>query len=200
MKYEQQPLPYDREALQPHVSGETLDYHHGKHHAAYINKFNAMVGDSPHADHAIEQIIKEGEFGGLYNQAAQHWNHAFYWHCLSPNGGGAPSGDLADGINGKWGSLDAFKAEFEKTSLGTFGSGWVWLAKGSDGLEIVSTKDAHNPIRDDKQPLITCDVWEHAYYIDYRNDRGKYVGAYWNLVNWDFAAKNLGESWTLPQG
>jgi len=164
MKYEQQPLPYDREALQPHVSGETLDFHHGKHHAAYINKFNALVGDSPHADHAIEQIIKEGEPGVLFNQAAQHWNHAFYWHCLSPNGGGAPSGDIADGINGKWGSLDNFKAEFEKTSLGTFGSGWVWLVKGGDGFEIVSTKDAGNPIRDGKQALITCDVWEHAYY------------------------------------
>ncbi len=199
MKYEQQPLPYDREALQPHVSGETLDFHHGKHHVAYINKFNAMVGDSPHADHPIEQIIKEGEPGGLFNQAAQHWNHAFYWHCLSPNGGGAPSGEIADGINGQWGSLDNFKAEFEKTSLGTFGSGWVWLVKGGDGFEIVSTKDAGNPIRDGKQPLITCDVWEHAYYIDYRNDRGKYVGAYWNLVNWDFATKNLGDAWVLPK-
>ena len=199
MNYEQPALPYDREALQPHISAETLDFHHGKHHAAYVNKFNAMVGDSPHADHTIEQIIKEGELGGLFNQAAQHWNHAFYWHCLSPSGGGAPSGDLADAITGKWGSIDKFREVFETTSLGTFGSGWVWLVKDGDGVDIVSSKDAGNPIRDGKQPLLTCDVWEHAYYIDYRNDRGKYVGAFWNLVNWEFAAKNLGEAWKLPQ-
>ena len=186
-------LPYPRKALAPHISEETLDYHYGKHHAGYVKKLNAAVeNDSSLQGKSLEQIIKSAK-GGVFNNAAQVWNHTFYWHSMSPNGGGQPSGKLAEAINSAFGDFDTFKEKFTAAATGQFGSGWAWLVKGADGsLEITSTSDAENPMTEGKTPILTCDVWEHAYYIDRRNDRAAYVAAFWNLVNWEFAAKNLG--------
>lgn len=185
-------LPYSKDALTPHISAETLDYHYGKHHNAYVTKLNGMIEGTEFAEMSLEDIIKKSE-GGLFNNAAQVWNHTFYWNSLSPNGGGEPTGKLAEEINKNFGSFAEFKEKFSATAAGTFGSGWAWLVKNSDGsLEIVSTSNAATPITDEgKTPLLTCDVWEHAYYVDYRNARPKYIEAFWNLVNWDFAASNL---------
>ncbi len=192
MAFELPSLPYAKDALAPHISQETLEYHHGKHHQAYVNKINDLVKGTEFEKASLEDIIKKAE-GGTFNNGAQVWNHTFYWNCLSPKGGGEPSGALADAINKAFGSFDKFKEKFTATAAGTFGSGWAWLVKNSDGsLEIVSKSNANNPIRDGKTPILTCDVWEHAYYIDYRNARPKYIEAFWNLVNWDFAAKNFG--------
>lgn len=183
-------LPYSKDALQPHISAETLEYHYGKHHKAYLDKLNAAVEGSPNAEKSLEDIIKSSE-GGLFNNAAQVWNHTFYWNCLSPNGGGAPTGAVADAINGTFGDFETFKTKFTECALTTFGSGWAWLVKDGSKLDIVSTSNAGTPMTDGKTALLTCDVWEHAYYVDYRNARPKYVDAFWNLVNWDHVVKNL---------
>lgn len=184
-------LPYEKDALAPHISAETLDYHHGKHHQAYVNNLNQLITDSEFANKSLEEIIKSAS-GGVFNNAAQVWNHTFYWHCLSPNGGGEPQGVVADAINQAFGSFQAFKEEFSKTAATTFGSGWAWLVKDKEGkLRIISTSNADTPMTSGLKALLTCDVWEHAYYIDYRNARPNYIQAFWSLVNWDFVAKNL---------
>ena len=192
MAIELPPLPYDRTALEPHISGETIDFHYGKHHQTYVTNLNNMIKGTELEDADLENIVLKSQ-GGMFNNAAQIWNHTFYWNCLSPKGGGEPSGKLADAINAAFGSFAAFKEEFTKTSVGTFGSGWGWLVQRADGsLALVSTPNAATPLTGTDKALLTCDVWEHAYYIDYRNARPKYVEAFWNLVNWDFAAENLG--------
>jgi Fe-Mn family superoxide dismutase len=185
------PLPYELDALQPHISKETLEYHYGKHHQTYVTNLNKLIKDTEFASASLEDIIKKSS-GGIFNNAAQVWNHTFYWSSLKPNGGGAPSGDLAEAINAKWSSFDKFQEEFTKSSVGNFGSGWTWLVKKADGsLDIVNTSNAATPLTGADTPLLTCDVWEHAYYIDYRNARPKYLEAFWSLVNWDFAATNF---------
>ena len=192
MAIELPPLPYARNALAPHISAETLDFHYGKHHQAYVDNLNKMIPGTEFADATLEAIVKKAQ-GGMFNNAAQVWNHTFYWNSLSPNGGGEPKGKLADAIVKAFGSFAAFKEEFTKVALGTFGSGWAWLVQRADGtLAIVSTSNAATPITGTDKPLLTCDVWEHAYYVDYRNARAKYVDAFWNLVNWDWAMKRLG--------
>ena len=195
MPFQLPPLPYAQDALAPHISAETIEYHYGKHHQAYVNNLNNLIPGTAFEHMSLEDIIKNSS-GGVFNNAAQVWNHTFYWHSLSPQkngGGGEPQGKLADAINATFGSFAQFKDEFTKVAIGTFGSGWAWLIKNNDGsLAIVSTSNAGTPITDNKHPLLTCDVWEHAYYIDYRNLRAKYVESFWNLVNWEFAAKNFG--------
>ncbi len=193
MEHKLPELPYALDALQPHLSKETLEFHHGKHHAAYVTNLNNLIKGTEFENMSLEDIVKKSS-GGIFNNAAQIWNHTFYWNCLAPKAGGAPTGKLADAINKKWGSFDEFKKQFAQTAVGTFGSGWAWLVKAADGsLELASTTGAATPLSQaGKTPLLTCDVWEHAYYIDYRNRRPDYVGAFWNLVNWDFAAKNFG--------
>lgn len=184
-------LPYAKDALAPHISAETIEYHYGKHHQAYVNNLNNLTQGKPEANTSLEDLIRTTE-GGLFNNAAQVWNHTFYWNCLSPNGGGTPSGDVAAAINGLSGSFDAFVAAFSAAAIGQFGSGWAWVVKdGSGTIAIETTANAGCPVRDGKTPLLTCDVWEHAYYVDYRNARPDYVKAFWNLVNWDFVAQNL---------
>ena len=184
-------LPWSNDALAPHISPETIEYHYGKHHNAYVTKLNAAIEGTEYAEMSLEDIIKKAD-GGLFNNAAQVWNHSFYWNCLAPNAGGAPSGAIADAINGKWGSFDKFKEEFSASAAGNFGSGWTWLVKNSAGeLEIVNTDDAGCPLTAGQTAVLTIDVWEHAYYVDYRNARPKYIEAFWNLVNWDFANSNL---------
>lgn len=192
MAIELPPLPYAKNALQPYISEETLDYHYGKHHLAYVNNLNNLLPGSGFENLPLEEIIKKAGPGGIFNNAAQVWNHTFYWHCLSPTGGKEPTGALATAINEAFGSFAAFKEQFTKTAIATFGSGWAWLVKSKEGkLEIISTSNAGTPMTENKTALLTCDVWEHAYYIDYRNLRPKYVEAFWNLVNWDFASKNF---------
>ncbi|HET8553277.1 MAG TPA: Fe-Mn family superoxide dismutase [Rhodanobacteraceae bacterium] len=191
MAIELPPLPYEKNALEPHISAETLEYHHDKHHAAYVSKLNAAIEGTELADAALEDIVKKSK-GGTFNNAAQAWNHTFYWNSMSPNGGGEPSGKLADAIDKAFGSVDKFKEEFGKQAAGNFGSGWTWLVQRPDGsLAIVNTSNAATPITGSDKPLLTMDVWEHAYYIDYRNARPKYIDAFWNLVNWEFAAGNM---------
>ena len=185
-------LPYNRDALQPHISAETIDFHYGKHHQAYVNNLNNLTQGKPEGNQSLEDLIRTAAPGGLFNNAAQVWNHTFYWNSMSPNGGGAPSGDVASAINGVWGGFDQFKDAFSAAAGGHFGSGWAWLVKDASGkLSIESTANAGCPLKDGKTPLLTCDVWEHAYYIDYRNARPDYVKAFWNLVNWNFVAQNL---------
>jgi Fe-Mn family superoxide dismutase len=191
MKHELPALPYAQDALQPTISAETLEYHYGKHHQAYVTNLNNLIEGTEFADLSLEDIVSKAS-GGIFNNAAQVWNHTFYWNSLSPQGGGNPSGAIADQINSTFGSVDAFKEQFSKAGATQFGSGWVWLVKKSDGsLAIYSTANAECPLTQGDTPLLTCDVWEHAYYIDYRNARPKYLEAFWNLVNWDFAASNL---------
>ncbi|NKI35405.1 superoxide dismutase [Fe] [Wenzhouxiangella sp. XN79A] len=186
-------LPYAKDALEPHISAETLDYHYGKHHQTYVDKLNGMVEGTPDADKSLEEIIRSAS-GGLFNNAAQVWNHTFYWHCLSPNGGGAPSGALAEAIDRDFGAFDTFKEKFTESAIGNFGSGWTWLVQNEDGsLAIVNTDDAETPLTGSATPLLTCDVWEHAYYIDYRNARPKYLDAFWNLVHWEFVASQMND-------
>jgi len=185
-------LPYPKDALTPHISAETLDFHYGKHHNAYVTNLNKLIAGTEFADAALEEIIAKAK-GGLFNNAAQVFNHTFYWNCLSPKGGGEPSGALAAAIDKNFGSFAKFQEAFTKTAATTFGSGWAWLVKKDDGtLEIVSTSNAGTPLTDGQTPLLTCDVWEHAYYIDYRNARPKYIEAFWKLVNWEFVASQLG--------
>jgi Fe-Mn family superoxide dismutase len=185
-------LPYANDALQPHISAETIEYHYGKHHKAYVDKLNSLLPGSDFEGKSLEEIIRTSS-GGIFNNAAQIWNHTFYWHSLAPRGGGAPHGAIADLITKKWGSFDKFKEEFTAAAIGQFGSGWAWLVRLKDGsLAIEATPNAATPLTDPaKKALLTCDVWEHAYYIDYRNARPKYVETWWRLVNWDFANKNL---------
>lgn len=191
MAIELPPLPYDRTALEPHISGETLDYHHGKHHRAYVDNANRMIAGTEFEDMPLVDIIRRSQ-GALFNNVAQVWNHTFFWNCMSPNGGGEPTGKLADAINLAFGDFATFKEEFSKTCIGTFGSGWGWLVQRPDGsLALVSTSNANTPLTGEDTPLLTCDVWEHAYYIDYRNARPKFVEAFWNIVNWDFVASNM---------
>lgn len=186
-------LPYAENALEPHISKETIEYHYGKHHKAYVTKLNELLEGSPLKGEKLEEIILNAQPGPMFNNAAQVWNHTFYWHCLSPNGGGEPKGDLGKAILKTFNSFKEFQEQFTKKAIETFGSGWAWLAKNQKGeLEILSTSNAGTPMTDKKTALLTCDVWEHAYYIDYRNLRPKYVEAFWKLVNWDFVAKNLG--------
>ncbi len=190
MAFELPDLPYAKDALAPHISEETLEYHYGKHHQTYVTNLNNLVPGTEFESMSLEDIIKKSS-GGIFNNAAQVWNHTFYWNSLSPNGGGEPEGGLANAINRTFGSFEEFKAAFTKCAVTTFGSGWAWLVKNADGsLELVSTSNAGCPLTEGQTPLLTCDVWEHAYYIDYRNARPKYLEAFWNLVNWDFAAKN----------
>jgi len=186
-------LPYAKDALQPHISEETLDYHHGKHHNAYVVNLNNLIEGTEWADKELEDIIRNVGPGPIFNNAAQVWNHTFYWNCMSPNGGGEPGGALADAINAKWGSFEEFKKQYSADCVGNFGSGWTWLVKNASGeLEIVKTSNAGTPLTEDGvTPLMTCDVWEHAYYIDYRNARPEYVNHFWELVNWDFVAANF---------
>ena len=186
-------LPYPKNALEPHISAETLEYHYGKHHAGYVKKLNKQLPATEFETASLEEIIMKAS-DGIFNNAAQVWNHTFYWNCLSPDGGGEPGGSLAKSIDQAFGSFTEFKDRFTESAATNFGSGWTWLVKTPDGaLEIVNTGNAGNPMTDGSQPLLTCDVWEHAYYIDYRNARNKYLDAFWNLVNWDFVAQNLGE-------
>lgn len=191
MAFELPALPYEKGALAPHISEETLEYHYGKHHNTYVVNLNNLIAGTDFENMSLESIIQKSD-GGIFNNAAQVWNHTFYWNCLSPNGGGEPEGALADAINATFGSFDKFKEEFTAACVTNFGSGWTWLVKnGSGALEIVKTSNAGCPLTDGLTPLMTCDVWEHAYYIDYRNARPSYVGAFWNLVNWDFVSSNL---------
>jgi Fe-Mn family superoxide dismutase len=184
-------LPYDRTALEPHISGETIDFHYGKHHQTYVTNLNKMIEGTEFADLDLEAIVRKAQ-GGMFNNAAQVWNHTFYWNCLKPNGGGEPSGKLAEAITKSFGSFAAFKEQFTQTALTTFGSGWAWLVQRPDGsLALVSTPNAATPLTGTDTALLTCDVWEHAYYVDYRNARPKYVEAFWNLVNWDFVAGQM---------
>ena len=192
MAIELPPLPYEKNALEPNISAETLEFHHGKHHQAYVTNLNNLIKGTAFESAALEDIIKKSS-GGVFNNAAQIWNHTFYWHSMrSPKKDNAPAGKLADAINKAFGSFDKFKEEFSKSAVGNFGSGWTWLVQRPDGsLGIVNTSNAATPITGSDKPLFTIDVWEHAYYIDYRNARPKYVESFWDLVNWDFAAKNL---------
>jgi Fe-Mn family superoxide dismutase len=184
-------LPYALDALAPFISKETLEFHYGKHHQTYVTNLNNLIKATEFENASLEDIIKKS-VGGVFNNAAQVWNHTFYWNSMKPNGGGVPTGPLADAINAKWGSFDKFKEEFTKCAVGTFGSGWAWLVKKADGtLDLVSTSNAATPLTTDATPLMTCDVWEHAYYIDTRNARPKYLENFWNVVNWDFANKNF---------
>ena len=191
MEHTLPPLPYATDALAPHISKETLEIHHGKHHQAYVTNLNNLIKGTEFESLGLEDIVRKSS-GGVFNNSAQIWNHTFYWNSLKPNGGGEPTGALADAIAKKWGSFAAFKEAFTKSAIGNFGSSWTWLVKKSDGsLDIVNTSNAATPITGADTPLVTCDLWEHAYYIDYRNRRPDYLGGWWSLVNWDFAAKNF---------
>ncbi|HEY8518621.1 MAG TPA: superoxide dismutase [Gammaproteobacteria bacterium] len=186
------PLPYSYEALEPHIGAATLETHYDKHHRAYVDKTNQLIAGGPFADKPLEEIVRNSE-GALFNNAGQAWNHTFYWRSMRPDGGGAPSGALAEAINKAFGNVDGFKREFADAAINQFGSGWAWLALDGEGsLRIVATANADNPLTKDMVPLLTCDVWEHAYYLDYRNQRAKYVQAFVDhLINWAFAEENL---------
>jgi Fe-Mn family superoxide dismutase len=191
MAIELPPLPYAEDALAPHISQETIQYHYGKHHAAYVAKTNAAIEGTDNADKSLDEIIMGAE-GGLFNNAAQVWNHTFYWNSMRPGGGGAPAGAVADGIGSAFGGYEAFKEQFAAEAAGQFGSGWAWLVDSGEGLEIVTTHDADLPMKHGSKALLACDVWEHAYYIDYRNARPDYISTYLdNLVNWDWANQQL---------
>ncbi|MDJ0698655.1 MAG: superoxide dismutase [Woeseiaceae bacterium] len=188
-------LPYASDALEPHVSASTFEFHHGKHHKAYVDKLNAAIGGSAYEDQPLEKIIAaahEASDTGVFNNAAQAWNHTFLWHSMTPDGGGEPGGALADAITKKFGGIEEFRAAFKASALGQFGSGWTWLVRTGDGVDIVSTANADTPLTDGLTPLLTLDVWEHAYYLDYQNKRDAYVDTFLeNLVNWEFAAENF---------
>jgi superoxide dismutase, Fe-Mn family len=185
-------LPYAMNALEPHISRETLEFHYGKHHRTYVEKLNGLIEGTEFAKASLEDTVR-GSSGGVFNNAAQIWNHTFYWHCLSPSGGGQPGGQLAKAIDDAFGSFGEFHKQFSDKAVTLFGSGWAWLVKQPGGkLAIVQTSNAETPLTGKDTPLLTCDVWEHAYYIDYRNARPKYLEAFWQLVNWEFVAKNYG--------
>ena len=191
MSFELPELPYGKDALTPHMSAETFEYHHGKHHNAYVTKLNALTAGGPKASQSLEDIIKTSD-GVLFNQAAQVWNHTFFWNSMKPGGGGAPAGELAAALTRDFGGLDGFKKSFAEAAAGHFGSGWAWLVRDGGVLKVVTTADADTPARGSATPLLTLDVWEHAYYVDYRNVRPKFIEAFLeHLINWDFAAANF---------
>ena len=190
MSVELPKLPYAMDALEPYISKETLEYHYGKHHQAYVTNLNNLIPDTPFEKLSLEEIILKSD-GGIFNNAAQVWNHTFYWNCLKPKAEEEPPKEFAKLLNEAFGSFEQFKEQFSKTAVGTFGSGWAWLVKNPDGsLAITSTSNAGTPMTTGQKALLTCDVWEHAYYIDYRNVRPKYVENFWKLVNWDFVVQN----------
>ena len=192
MAIELPPLPYSIDALAPTMSQETLEYHHGKHHQAYVTNLNKLIADTELADKSLEEIILAAEPGGLFNNAAQVWNHTFFWNSLTPSGGGEPSGAIGEAIAAAFGSYADFRSKFAAAAAGQFGSGWAWLVKGDSGLEIMTTANADLPLKHGKTALLTLDVWEHAYYIDYRNARPKYIEAFLDdLLNWEFAEANF---------
>ena len=191
MAFELPNLPYPLNALEPHISQETLEYHHGKHHKAYVDKLNELIKGIEFEKKSLEYIIRKSD-GKIFNNAAQHWNHTFYWHCIGPDGNRKPSSELVSAFNAEFGSLEKFKEIFTDSINNHFGSGWTWLVRNKNWkLEVLSTANACNPITDDKKPILTCDIWEHAYYIDVRNDRLKYVNNFWQVVNWDFVLRNF---------
>jgi len=194
MEHSLPPLPFDRAALEPHMSRETLDFHYGKHHAAYVTNLNNLIKGTEFENMGLEDVVKKAPAGGIYNNAAQIWNHTFFWNSLKPNGGGEPTGTLAQAIHGKWGNYAAFREAFVKSAVGNFGSGWTWLVKkAGGGVDIVNTGAAGTPLTTHDKALLTVDVWEHAYYIDYRNLRPKFVETIIDkLANWEFAQKNFG--------
>ena len=184
-------LPYSNDALMPHITPETLEFHYGKHHKTYVDKLNGLIPGTEFENASLEEIVKKSS-GGIFNNAAQVWNHTFYWNCLAPKAGGEPTGTLKSKIDQTFGSFDQFKEQFTQAALNQFGSGWAWLVQNADGtLSITSTSNADTPLKEGKTPLMTCDVWEHAYYIDYRNARPKYLEAFWQLVNWKFVESQL---------
>ena len=184
-------LPYAKSALAPYISEETLEFHYGKHHKAYVDNLNKLIKDTTFVDLSLEETIMRSS-GGIFNNAAQVWNHTFYWHCLTPKSEGEPSGKLADALTKKFGSIEEFKKQFTQAAVTVFGSGWAWLVKNQAGeLEIIQTSNAGTPMQQHKKALLTCDVWEHAYYIDYRNARPQYVDEFWKIVNWEFMADNF---------
>lgn len=192
MTHELPALPYAKNALEPHISAETLEFHHDKHHATYVTKLNGLLPGSAFEHASLEDIIRTAPAGGIFNNGAQVWNHTFYFNCMAPNAGGEPSGALADAINSTFGSFAAFKEKFTDAAVNNFGSAWTWLVQNPQGtLEIVNTSNAANPMRDGHTPLLTVDVWEHAYYIDYRNARPKYLEGFWNVANWEFVASQM---------
>jgi superoxide dismutase, Fe-Mn family len=196
MAFEQPALPYEFNALEPHMTAKTFEFHYGKHHAAYVTNLNNLTKDTPMATMSLEEIIKatfgDASKAGIFNNAAQVWNHTFFWKSMKPNGGGAPTGELAAKIDASFGSLDKFKEEFKAAATTQFGSGWAWLIKDGDGLKITKTSNAENPIAHGQTPLLTLDVWEHAYYVDFQNRRPDFITTYLeSLVNWEFAAANL---------
>mmetsp|Transcript_13836 Transcript_13836/g.20956 ORF Transcript_13836/g.20956 Transcript_13836/m.20956 type:complete len:194 (+) Transcript_13836:38-619(+) len=192
MSFKLPELPYPKNGLEPHINEETINYHYGKHHAGYVTKLNALANTQTElADMSLEQIIRT-KTGKPYNLAAQIWNHTFYWNCMCKNGGGAPTGKIATLIDNQFGSFDAFKKQFNNEAGTHFGSGWAWVVRDDNNkLSIISTHDAVNPLSQGKTPVLTCDVWEHAYYIGFRNARGSYIDAWWNLINWEYVNKNL---------
>lgn len=191
MEHKLPALPYAKDALEPHISAETLEYHHDKHHRAYVDKLNQLIKGTRHDKQPLAEIVMTSE-GNIFNNAAQAWNHTFFWQCLSPKGGGNPSGKISQLINDRWGSFAKFKDEFSEEAQNHFGSGWVWLVQNADDrLGLIATPDAETPIAAGLKPILTLDVWEHAYYIDYRNERPKFIDAFWEIVNWDFANENL---------
>lgn len=191
MAFELPALPYEKNALEPYLSAETLEYHYGKHHQAYVTRLNQLIEGTEDADKSLGEIITSSS-GRLFNEAAQVWNHAFYWHCLSPKGGGRPSGALAEAIDADYGSFEGFKEAFNAMAMDNFGSGWTWLAtNGDNSLTIINGDDADCPVAHDHTPLLIVDVWEHAYYIDYRHARRKYLENIWKIMNWDFVAQNF---------
>ncbi|MFP4488274.1 MAG: superoxide dismutase [Bacteroidales bacterium] len=188
MKHELPKLPYEKDALKPYISEETIEYHYGKHHSTYVDKLNGLISGSQYEDAGLESIIKNAE-GGIFNNAAQVWNHTFYFEGFSPDGSREPKGELAEAIKTSFGSFEKFKEEFSTAGATLFGSGWVWLVKNNNGsLSIVQKSNAENPLQDGQKPLLTCDVWEHAYYIDYRNKRPDYIKSFWEIVDWDIIA------------
>ncbi len=192
MEHKLPPLPYALDALQPTISKETLEFHYGKHHQAYVTNLNNLIKGSEFENDSLEDIIRKSS-GGIFNNAAQIWNHTFYWNSMAPNGGGEPKGKVAEAIKQKWGGFAEFKEAFNKSAAGNFGAGWTWLVKKADGsVDIVNTSNAATPLTSTDTALLTVDVWEHAYYIDFRNRRPDYLASWWNLVNWDFAEKNFG--------
>jgi len=191
MEHKLPELPYRKDALAPHISAETIEYHYGKHHKAYVDNINRLIPGTEFEKMSLEDIIQKSS-GGIFNNAAQIWNHTFYWNCLSPTGGGEPTGELANALNKQFQSFAQFKEKFTNAAATLFGSGWAWLVKNSDGsLSIEAMSNAGTPLKDGRKALLTCDVWEHAYYIDYRNARASYLEAFWKLVNWEFVARNL---------
>jgi superoxide dismutase, Fe-Mn family len=190
-EFELPPLPYAVDALEPHMSAETLQFHHGKHHKAYVTKLNELIKGTQYEALALEEIIRTSK-DQIFNNAAQTWNHTFFWNCMAPRSGGTPTDQLARAIDASFGSFDAFKDKFTAAAVDQFGSGWAWLVHDNGGaLRIETTSNAETPLTGGGKPLLTCDVWEHAYYIDYRNERPKFLKAFWNVVNWDFAAQNF---------